>query len=135
MSYLILFYNENWKKSAEIDVDSEIRHSTWSWSREWQSKAKEFQHNNHKSSQLAPDKKKDIPNTTVDTQQHNTTLKQLKWLPAVDKHWLEVEQQQLLALQQPQQRFEQPQQIDQQEQEQNTQQQQQGNGNTESTIT
>jgi hypothetical protein len=105
MSYLILFFNENWNKVAEINVDSEIRHSTWSWSREWQSKVRsnEFQQQNHKSSQLAPDKKKDIPNTAVDTQQHITTLKQLQWLPAVDKHWLEVEQQQLLALQQPQQ--------------------------------
>jgi hypothetical protein len=104
MSYLIIFHNENWKGLADIHVDSEIRHLTWSWSREWQSKVKsdEFRQNGHKSSQLAPDKKKDIPNTTVDTQQHITTLKQLKWLPAVAKHWLEVEQQQLLAPQQQQ---------------------------------
>jgi hypothetical protein len=134
MSYLIIFHNENWNGLAEIDVDSETRHLTWSWSREWQSKVKsdESRQNGHKSSQLAPDKKKDIPDTTVDTQQHITTLKQLKWLPAVAKHWLEVEQQQLLAPQQQQpQQFEPPQQIESQEREQ---QQQQGDSNSDSTI-
>jgi hypothetical protein len=105
MSYLIIYFNENWAKLSEINVDKEMRHLTWSWSRQWQLKVKSniFIQNNHKSSKLHPDTRRDIPNTVVDTQQHIDMLKQLKWLDAVDKHWLQVEQQQLVAIQQEQQ--------------------------------
>jgi hypothetical protein len=105
MSYLIIYYNENYGKLADINVDKELRHLTWSWSRQWQLKVKSniFIQNNHKNSKLLPDTRRDIPDTVVDTQQHIGMLKQLNWLDAVDKHWLAVEQKQLVAIQQQQQ--------------------------------